>query len=157
MFKISFLTQNIVEHQNSRIPLQSPPPPPSLSLSLSSSSPHLPRFVGPYTHLCPDLSFVLEDSRGVCGYVLAALDSQTFYNRYRSEWLPRLDSKYPPPPPPESGNSSERVRYMHLITVEPPIKDTPNKEHLSIKDKSVLVPVPIIPVHFNLRIKETSL
>ena len=25
---------------------------------------------------------------------------------------------------------------MTLYTVEPPIKDTPNKEHLSIKDKS---------------------
>ena len=38
-------------------------------------------------------------------------------------------------------------------TVEPPIKDTPNKEHISIKT-NLLIP---IPVHFNLRIKETSL
>ena len=42
-------------------------------------------------------------------------------------------------------------------TVEPPIKDTPNKEHLSIKESNLLVPIPIIPVHFNLRIKGTPL
>ena len=43
-----------------------------------------------------------------------------------------------------------------VYIVEPLIKDTPNKEHLSIKDKSTR-PIPIIPLHFNLRIKETSL
>jgi protein O-GlcNAcase/histone acetyltransferase len=67
------------------------------------------RYVGPYVHLCPDLCFVLEDVSGVCGYVLAALDSQNFYDSYRSKWLPRLEGKYPPPPPIGShGNSSER-------------------------------------------------
>ena len=29
-----------------------------------------------------------------------------------------------------------KVAFLGVNTVEPPIKDTPNKEHLSIKDKS---------------------
>jgi len=53
------------------------------------------RFVGPYVDLCRDLSFVLEDSQGVCGYVLAALDSQEFYGRFKTEWLPSVLHKYP--------------------------------------------------------------
>ena len=37
------------------------------------------------------------------------------------------------------------------IIVERPIKDTPNKGHLSIRDKTT----PIIPVHFNLQIQSS--
>ena len=46
--------------------------------------------------------------------------------------------------------------FNFLYTLEPLIKDTPNKGHLSIKDK-LLVPIPIIPVHVNLQIEGTSL
>ena len=52
------------------------------------------RFVGPYCMLSPDLSFVLEDSEGVCGYVVGVLDSQKFYEQLIREWLPSLSSKY---------------------------------------------------------------
>ena len=45
--------------------------------------------------LCRDFSFVLEDSQGVCGYVLAALDSEEFYSRFKMEWLPSVLHKYP--------------------------------------------------------------
>ena len=49
------------------------------------------RYVSPYLHLSPELAFVLEDSDGlVCGYVLAALHSDTFYKRYVDEWLPKM-------------------------------------------------------------------
>lgn len=53
------------------------------------------RFVGPYTVLSPDLSFVVEDSDGVCGYILASLDSQSFYQHFKQEWLPTVIDKYP--------------------------------------------------------------
>ncbi len=59
----------------------------------------MPRFVGPYLELCRDLSFVLEDPQGVCGYVLAALDSEQFYRTFKAEWLPRVLGLYPTPPP----------------------------------------------------------
>jgi protein O-GlcNAcase/histone acetyltransferase len=73
------------------------------------------RFVGPYTLLSPDLSFVLEDAAGVCGYVLAALDSRAFQERYRSEWLPRLGGKYPPPPPSGSLRDSPEKEMLREV------------------------------------------
>ena len=55
------------------------------------------RFVGPYTTLSPELSFVLEDDDGVCGYVLAALDSKVFYQQFEKEWAPEVAPKYSVP------------------------------------------------------------
>jgi hypothetical protein len=79
------------------------------------------RYVGPYIALSPELSFVLEDAKvavatmsgcprslrswlmargaqGVCGYVLGALDSPTFYRRVVDEWFPALRAAHPLPP-----------------------------------------------------------
>ena len=59
-------------------------------------------FVGPYLRLEPDLSLVLEDDHGICGYALGALDSRGFYARYDAEWRPdprsSQDSSQSPPP-----------------------------------------------------------
>jgi protein O-GlcNAcase/histone acetyltransferase len=93
------------------------------------------RFVGPYTFLCPDLSFVLEDSEGVCGYVLAARDSETFYSQFTSEWLPQLEGKYPSPPSGCHGDSSEKemlreVRSPHFYL--PPQLYLEHPSHLHI-------------------------
>jgi len=68
-------------------------------------------FVGPYLEFEPELSFVLEDKSGVCGYALGALDSRTFYTRYDREWRPRLCAHYP-----ESGGERSqwtRVEQVH--------------------------------------------
>jgi ribosomal protein S18 acetylase RimI-like enzyme len=54
-------------------------------------------FVGPYLAFEPDLSLVLEDADGICGYALAALDSRAFYDRYEREWRPALCARYPAP------------------------------------------------------------
>ena len=43
------------------------------------------------------LAYVLEDDVGVCGYVLAALDSKPFYALLQSEWLPKAAAMYPQP------------------------------------------------------------
>ena len=42
---------------------------------------------------------MLEDHLGVCGYVLATLDSKIFYDGYHSNWLMQLEGKYPPHSP----------------------------------------------------------
>ena len=55
--------------------------------------------MGPYTTLSPELSFVVEDSEGVCGYVLAVLDSKSFYEQFKCEWLPSIVDNYPMPLP----------------------------------------------------------
>ena len=54
-------------------------------------------YVGPYLEFEPELSFVLEDPQGVCGYTLGALDSKRFYDRYLNEWLPPLRAAFPAP------------------------------------------------------------
>ena len=54
-------------------------------------------FVGPYLVYEPELSFVLEDEQGVCGYAFGSLDSHAFYDRYEREWRPRLCEQFPMP------------------------------------------------------------
>ena len=54
-------------------------------------------YVGPYLTLEPDLAFVLEDDRGVCGYVLGALDSMSFFDACLRDWMPELRRQHPDP------------------------------------------------------------
>jgi len=54
-------------------------------------------FAGPYIHMQPDAAFVLEDSKGVCGYVLGAVDSDSFYTKLAGEWFPRIRQMYSAP------------------------------------------------------------
>ena len=68
-------------------------------------------FVGPYLAFEPDLSLVLEDGEGVCGYALGALDSRAFYERYEREWRPRLCASFPDPAGDPS--SFTRVQEAH--------------------------------------------
>src|SRR5207249_7368694 len=39
-------------------------------------------FVGPYLAYEPELSLILEDEHGICGYALGAFDSHAFFARY---------------------------------------------------------------------------
>ena len=54
-------------------------------------------YVGPYLKLAPELAFVAEDAKGVCGYVLGALDSKnsTMSILYVTQWLPEIQRRYP--------------------------------------------------------------
>jgi ribosomal protein S18 acetylase RimI-like enzyme len=63
------------------------------------SDPSLPGHVyaGPYPAFEPSLAFVAEDSEGVCGYVLGALDSRAFEERCERDWWPALRVRYPEP------------------------------------------------------------
>lgn len=54
-------------------------------------------YVGPYLAFEPDLSLVLEDATGICGYALGAFDSRTFFARYEKEWRPALCARFPEP------------------------------------------------------------
>ncbi len=54
-------------------------------------------FVGPYLAYEPELSLILEDAEGTCGYALGAFDSRTFYARYEAEWRPDLCARFPDP------------------------------------------------------------
>lgn len=67
-------------------------------------------FVGPYLAYEPELSLVLEDAQGVCGYALAALDSRAFYARYDHQWRPKLCAQFPLP-------SGDPVTWTRAATV----------------------------------------
>ncbi|MBI4663745.1 MAG: GNAT family N-acetyltransferase [Verrucomicrobia bacterium] len=67
-------------------------------------------FVGPYLAYEPELSLILEDEQGVCGYALGALDSRTFYARYESEWRPNLCARFPAP----QGEPSQWTRVQQV-------------------------------------------
>ena len=54
-------------------------------------------FVGPYLAYESELSWVVEDDQGVCGYALAALDSRAFFARYDQQWRRNLCAQFPSP------------------------------------------------------------
>lgn len=71
-------------------------------------------FVGPYLRFEPDLSLILEDDLGVCGYALGAFDSRAFYQRYEQEWRPELCARFPAPSgPPETWNRVQQIHYLY--------------------------------------------
>jgi hypothetical protein len=74
-------------------------------------------FVGPYLAFEPELSLILEDAQGICGYALGAFDSQRFYARYETEWRPRLCIQFPCP----EGDSAQwtRAQQIHYIYHHP--------------------------------------
>lgn len=71
-------------------------------------------YTGPYVTYEPELAFVLEDEKGVCGYTLGALESEPFYRRMADEWFPKLREKYPDPQG-DSSQWSRDERLMHAI------------------------------------------
>jgi ribosomal protein S18 acetylase RimI-like enzyme len=71
-------------------------------------------YVGPYVTLEPSLAFVLEDKLGVCGYVLGALDTRTFRERFVKEWLPPLQKLYPDPQGEEESWTPDEEIYHEL-------------------------------------------
>lgn len=68
-------------------------------------------FVGPYLAFEPELSLILEDEQGICGYALGAFDSRTFFARYEAEWRPALGAEFPAP----AGDPTRwtRVQQVH--------------------------------------------
>jgi ribosomal protein S18 acetylase RimI-like enzyme len=52
-------------------------------------------YAAPYAVLEPDLTFVLQDESGVCGYILGTRDSNRFADWMEREWLPAWRAKHP--------------------------------------------------------------
>ena len=53
----------------------------------------------PYLQQC----FVVEDSLGICGYVVAASDAKKFVKMTELTWIPEMVEKYPK----DAGDASE--------------------------------------------------
>ena len=93
-------------------------------------------FVGPYLKFEPDLSLVLEDAEGICGYAFAAFDSRAFFDRYEREWRPKLTAQFPLP----NGDRAKwtRVQHVHSWYHEPdyfmpePYAEYPSHMHIDL-------------------------
>ncbi len=81
-------------------------------------------FVGPYLEFEPELSLVVEDEQGVCGYCLAALDSRAFYAVYDRQWRPHLCDQFPLPTGDPAGWTRAGPRTAGIIS---PITSAPSR------------------------------
>jgi ribosomal protein S18 acetylase RimI-like enzyme len=70
-------------------------------------------YVGPYLTFEPELSLILEDAGGICGYALGAFDSRRFYARYESEWRPEMCRQFPEPAGDSGGWTRAQQAYHH--------------------------------------------
>lgn len=97
-------------------------------------------FVGPYLAFEPNLSLILEDPQGVCGYALGAFDSRVFYARYEKEWRPHLCERFPMP----NGDPTSwtRVQTVHSwyhnpdYTVPEPYAEYPSHLHIDLLERA---------------------
>jgi len=97
-------------------------------------------FVGPYLVYESDLSLVLEDAEGICGYALGAFDSRQFYERYENEWRPKLCAQFPEP----TGDPAHwsRVQQVYSWYHHPdyfcpePYDDYPAHLHIDLLDRA---------------------
>jgi GNAT superfamily N-acetyltransferase len=93
-------------------------------------------FVGPYIKFEPDLSLILEDSQGICGYAFAAFDSREFFDRYEKEWRPQLTAKFPEPtsdPPTWTRVQTVHSWYHHPDYFTPePYAEYPSHMHIDL-------------------------
>ncbi len=70
-------------------------------------------YAAPYALFEPELTFILEDEIGACGYILATADSAVFEKRMELEWLPALRSQYPLPTTTDTSRDAAMIRLLH--------------------------------------------
>ncbi|KAK3094526.1 hypothetical protein FSP39_002884 [Pinctada imbricata] len=71
------------------------------------------RIIGGLVTLSPEYCFVVEDDEGVCGYVVAALDSKDLLNKAELSWVPAMCEKYPKPNKEDLTPSDEVIMSFH--------------------------------------------
>jgi ribosomal protein S18 acetylase RimI-like enzyme len=82
------------------------------------NDPRLPGhfFAAPYGLFEPTLAFVAEDTAGVGGYIVGALDTRAFEERLEHAWWPHLRAHYPDPPASVPGQQlTPDQQLAHMI------------------------------------------
>lgn len=93
--------------------------------------------------MSPEYCFIVEDEAGICGYALAALDSQQFHNKLDLAWFPEVCNKYPAPKEKISNGEmltplEEVINNVHNNGLSNNIPDLVYKNHPSILQMSVM-------------------
>jgi GNAT superfamily N-acetyltransferase len=70
-------------------------------------------YAAPYALFEPELTFMLEDELGACGYILATANSELFAERMETQWLPKLRLQYPLPDPQNLSRDVSMIRVIH--------------------------------------------
>ncbi len=70
-------------------------------------------YAAPYLVFQPNLTLMLEDESGVCGYVLGVQDSLAFRAWMEAVWLPPLRARYPLPPDSDDSRDARMIRLIH--------------------------------------------
>lgn len=101
-----------------------------------------PRIIGdiyaaPYAALQPDLALVVEDGKGVAGYMIGTLDTAAFEARQEREWWPALRAVYPDPkgvPGAERTADQGRAARIHrpVATPAPLVAAYPAHLHINL-------------------------
>ena len=97
-------------------------------------------FVGPYLAYEPELSLILEDEEGICGYALGAFDSHAFFARYETEWRPDLCARFPAPE--GDPNQWTRVQQVYHCYHNPdyfcpePYSEHPSHLHIDLLSRA---------------------
>ena len=90
-------------------------------------------YAAPYAVLDPQMALVFEDSLGVAGYVVGAIDTVHWENRLEDQWWPALRQRYADPPKksPESWSPDERrVSMIHHPARTPAWVVSPYPAHM---------------------------
>ena len=97
-------------------------------------------FVGPYLAYEPELSLILEDKQGICGYALGAFDSRAFFARYEAEWRHDLCARFPEPQgDPSHWTRAQQVHswYHHPDYFWPePYEAYPSHLHIDLLERA---------------------
>ena len=97
-------------------------------------------FVGPYLEYEPELSLILEDREGICGYAFGAFDSRKFYARYDTEWRQDLCARFPEPKgDPAQWTRAQEVHswYHHPDYFTPePYESYPSHLHIDLLERA---------------------
>ncbi|AGZ40407.1 GNAT family N-acetyltransferase [Actinoplanes friuliensis] len=92
-------------------------------------------FAAPYVTLEPEHAHVLDDGTGkAVGYVLGTADTNRFAQRYRDEWLPATEGRYPGPVA-EPATQEESMLWLHYHPermVVPELADYPAHLHIDL-------------------------
>jgi ribosomal protein S18 acetylase RimI-like enzyme len=97
-------------------------------------------FVGPYLAYEPELSLILEDKEGICGYAFGAFDSRAFYARYEKEWRPKLCAEFPMPQGDPNGWTRAQMAHSWYhnpdYTMPEPYEAYPSHLHIDLLERA---------------------